>query len=107
MQGHLQVLNAYPCLAPGLSSSGLPLHWPISEKIREVGVQASISAGASLIHGEHRKRWLNTQAISYPVPTGARWDTQTGVIAEAQLKGLTPVMPVIFIKAVPVVRRSS
>ncbi|XP_078230912.1 dynein axonemal heavy chain 17 isoform X3 [Callithrix jacchus] len=35
---------------------------------------------------------------------GARWDTQTGVIAEARLKELTPVMPVIFIKAIPVDR---
>ncbi|XP_010617035.1 dynein heavy chain 17, axonemal [Fukomys damarensis] len=35
---------------------------------------------------------------------GARWDTQTGVIAEARLKELTPAMPVIFIKAVPVDR---
>ncbi|XP_008847899.1 dynein heavy chain 17, axonemal [Nannospalax galili] len=32
---------------------------------------------------------------------GARWDTQTGVIAEAKLKDLTPAMPVIFIKAIP------
>ncbi|KAM7334656.1 hypothetical protein ACRRTK_007976 [Alexandromys fortis] len=35
---------------------------------------------------------------------GARWDTQTGVIAEARLKDLTPVMPVVFIKAIPVDR---
>ncbi|XP_037350847.1 dynein axonemal heavy chain 17 isoform X1 [Talpa occidentalis] len=35
---------------------------------------------------------------------GARWDTQTGVISEARLKELTPVMPVIFIKAIPVDR---
>ncbi|KAM4843232.1 dynein axonemal heavy chain 17 [Thomomys bottae] len=35
---------------------------------------------------------------------GARWDTQTGVIAEARLKELTPTMPVIFIKAIPVDR---
>uniref|UniRef100_F7E137 Dynein axonemal heavy chain 17 n=1 Tax=Equus caballus TaxID=9796 RepID=F7E137_HORSE len=35
---------------------------------------------------------------------GARWDTQTGVIAEARLKELTPAMPVIFIKAIPVDR---
>ncbi|XP_005407434.1 PREDICTED: dynein heavy chain 17, axonemal [Chinchilla lanigera] len=35
---------------------------------------------------------------------GARWDTQTGVIAEARLKDLTPAMPVIFIKAIPVDR---
>lgn len=46
----------------------------------------------------------STQAISYTVPAGARWDTQTGVIAEARLKDLTPVMPVIFIKAIPVDR---
>ncbi|OCT60754.1 dynein heavy chain 9, axonemal isoform X2 [Xenopus laevis] len=33
---------------------------------------------------------------------GARWDTQTGVIMDSRLKDLTPAMPVIFIKAVPV-----
>uniref|UniRef100_A0A452UEG0 Dynein axonemal heavy chain 17 n=1 Tax=Ursus maritimus TaxID=29073 RepID=A0A452UEG0_URSMA len=32
---------------------------------------------------------------------GARWDTQTGVIADARLKELTPAMPVIFIRAIP------
>uniref|UniRef100_A0A8C9JNR1 Dynein axonemal heavy chain 17 n=1 Tax=Panthera tigris altaica TaxID=74533 RepID=A0A8C9JNR1_PANTA len=37
-------------------------------------------------------------------PAGARWDTQTGVIAEARLKELTPAMPVVFIKAIPVDR---
>ncbi|XP_009868017.1 PREDICTED: dynein heavy chain 17, axonemal-like, partial [Apaloderma vittatum] len=35
---------------------------------------------------------------------GARWDTQSGVIADARLKELTPPMPVIFIKAIPVDR---
>ena len=33
---------------------------------------------------------------------GARWDTQTGLIQEAHLKDLSPSMPVIFIKAIPV-----
>ncbi|XP_062976517.1 dynein axonemal heavy chain 9 [Elgaria multicarinata webbii] len=33
---------------------------------------------------------------------GARWDMQTGLIADARLKDLTPSMPVIFIKAIPV-----
>ncbi|KAL4648151.1 dynein heavy chain 9, axonemal-like [Arapaima gigas] len=33
---------------------------------------------------------------------GARWDTQAGIMAEARLKELTPAMPVIFIKAIPV-----
>uniref|UniRef100_A0AAQ5YU21 Dynein axonemal heavy chain 17 n=1 Tax=Amphiprion ocellaris TaxID=80972 RepID=A0AAQ5YU21_AMPOC len=33
---------------------------------------------------------------------GARWDTQTGMITDARLKELTPTMPVIFIRAVPV-----
>ncbi|XP_068120655.1 dynein axonemal heavy chain 9 isoform X3 [Hyperolius riggenbachi] len=33
---------------------------------------------------------------------GARWDTQTGIITDARLKDLTPAMPVIFIKAIPV-----
>ncbi|XP_056673432.1 dynein axonemal heavy chain 9 isoform X2 [Monodelphis domestica] len=33
---------------------------------------------------------------------GACWDTQAGNITEARLKDLTPLMPVIFIKAVPV-----
>ncbi|KAM9209454.1 dynein axonemal heavy chain 9 [Dugong dugon] len=33
---------------------------------------------------------------------GARWDTQAGIITEAKLKDLTPSMPVVFIKAIPV-----
>ncbi len=33
--------------------------------------------------------------------TGARWDTQAGVITEARLKELTPAMPVISVRAVP------
>uniref|UniRef100_A0A3B3RIQ7 Dynein axonemal heavy chain 17 n=1 Tax=Paramormyrops kingsleyae TaxID=1676925 RepID=A0A3B3RIQ7_9TELE len=33
---------------------------------------------------------------------GARWDIQAGIISEARLKELTPSMPVIFIKAIPV-----
>ncbi|KAM7371234.1 hypothetical protein PAMP_010722 [Pampus punctatissimus] len=33
---------------------------------------------------------------------GARWDTQTGLIVDARLKELTPTMPVIFIRAIPV-----
>ncbi|XP_056375680.1 dynein axonemal heavy chain 11 isoform X6 [Hyla sarda] len=33
---------------------------------------------------------------------GARWDMQTGVISEARLKELTPPMPVIYVKAIPI-----
>lgn len=66
---------------------------------------------ASLFHGQHPNSGFclpwGAQTLSVIVPTGARWDTQTGVIAEARLKDLTPVMPVIFIKAIPVLRRSS
>uniref|UniRef100_A0A672GEB4 Dynein axonemal heavy chain 11 n=1 Tax=Salarias fasciatus TaxID=181472 RepID=A0A672GEB4_SALFA len=32
---------------------------------------------------------------------GARWDTQSGVIAEAVLRDLTPAMPVLYVRAVP------
>ncbi|XP_075374923.1 dynein axonemal heavy chain 17-like isoform X2 [Mycteria americana] len=35
---------------------------------------------------------------------GARWDIPSGVIADARLKELTPMMPVIFIRAIPVDR---
>ncbi|XP_059180294.1 dynein axonemal heavy chain 9-like [Centropristis striata] len=38
---------------------------------------------------------------------GARWDTQTGLIVDARLKELTPTMPVIFIRAVPVDKQES
>ncbi|KAI8492612.1 Dynein heavy chain 9, axonemal [Branchiostoma belcheri] len=38
---------------------------------------------------------------------GARWDTQTGLIADSRLKELTPNMPVIFIKAIPVDRQDT
>lgn len=36
--------------------------------------------------------------LTIPYGPGARWDTQTGMIADAKLKDLTPQMPVIFIK---------
>ncbi|XP_008276610.1 dynein axonemal heavy chain 9 [Stegastes partitus] len=38
---------------------------------------------------------------------GARWDTQTGMIVDARLKELTPTMPVIFIRAIPVDKQDS
>lgn len=38
---------------------------------------------------------------------GARWDMQTGVIAEARLKDLQPATPVIFIRAIPVDRQDA
>ncbi|CAN9508871.1 unnamed protein product [Ophioblennius macclurei] len=38
---------------------------------------------------------------------GARWDTQIGLIVDARLKELTPAMPVIFIRAVPVDKQES
>jgi len=33
---------------------------------------------------------------------GARWDTQTGMIADSRLKELTPALPVCFLRAIPV-----
>ncbi|XP_032397932.1 dynein heavy chain 9, axonemal [Etheostoma spectabile] len=38
---------------------------------------------------------------------GARWDTQTGMIVDARLKELTPTVPVIFIRAIPVDKQDS
>jgi dynein heavy chain len=38
---------------------------------------------------------------------GARWDTQIGQIAESKLKELTPVMPVLFIKDIPVDKKET
>ncbi|XP_039265498.2 dynein beta chain, ciliary-like [Styela clava] len=38
---------------------------------------------------------------------GARWDTQTGLMAESRLKELTPPMPVMFIKAIPIDRQDT
>ena len=38
---------------------------------------------------------------------GARWDVQTGSVAESKLKELTPAMPVVLIKAIPVDRRET
>ncbi|KAJ3391292.1 hypothetical protein HDU84_006208 [Entophlyctis sp. JEL0112] len=38
---------------------------------------------------------------------GARWDTNTGLIQESHLKDLTPAMPVIYIKAIPVDKRET
>ncbi|EMP29854.1 Dynein heavy chain 11, axonemal [Chelonia mydas] len=38
---------------------------------------------------------------------GARWDIQSGVIAEARLQDLTPAMPVIFVRAIPTDRQET
>ncbi|XP_068439704.1 dynein axonemal heavy chain 9 isoform X3 [Clinocottus analis] len=38
---------------------------------------------------------------------GARWDTQTGMMVEARLKELTPAVPVLFIRAIPVDKQDS
>ncbi|KAG7491786.1 hypothetical protein MATL_G00007500 [Megalops atlanticus] len=38
---------------------------------------------------------------------GARWDAQAGIIADSRLKELTPSVPVIFIKAIPVDKQDS
>uniref|UniRef100_A0A8C3IDJ0 Dynein axonemal heavy chain 11 n=1 Tax=Chrysemys picta bellii TaxID=8478 RepID=A0A8C3IDJ0_CHRPI len=38
---------------------------------------------------------------------GARWDIQSGLIAEARLKDLTPAMPVIFVRAIPIDRQET
>jgi dynein heavy chain len=38
---------------------------------------------------------------------GARWDTATGMIQDARLKELTPTMPILYLKAVPVDKRDT
>jgi len=38
---------------------------------------------------------------------GARWDTGTGMIQDARLKELTPSMPVLFLRGVPVDKRDT
>lgn len=38
---------------------------------------------------------------------GARWDTQTGMIGESLLKELTPMLPIVFLKAIPVDRQET
>lgn len=38
---------------------------------------------------------------------GARWDSHSGQIAESKLKELTPMLPVLFIKAIPSDRRDT
>jgi len=64
------------------------LQCDVTKKTRE-DVSASPREGA-YVHGLYME--------------GARWDTQTGMMAEARLKELNPTMPVIFIKAIPVDR---
>lgn len=44
------------------------------------------------------RSWIHIFDVRSLCCAGARWDTQTGMIADAKLKDLTPHMPVIFIK---------
>lgn len=48
------------------------------------------------------RRASHTTVVS---ATGARWDIQSGALADARLKELTSTMPVIFAKAIPVDRQ--
>uniref|UniRef100_A0A8C2VBK0 Dynein axonemal heavy chain 17 n=1 Tax=Chinchilla lanigera TaxID=34839 RepID=A0A8C2VBK0_CHILA len=79
--------NTYQVLCTPCSALSVPGMWPQHSEVRGVWDLS-----------------LATLTLGYADPTGARWDTQTGVIAEARLKDLTPAMPVIFIKAIPVDR---
>ena len=38
---------------------------------------------------------------------GARWDNNLGQIAESKLKELTPLMPIVYIRAIPVDRKET
>jgi dynein heavy chain len=38
---------------------------------------------------------------------GARWDTASGMIQDSRLKELTPAMPILYLKAVPVDKRDT
>ncbi|KAL0984038.1 hypothetical protein UPYG_G00136240 [Umbra pygmaea] len=62
------------------------LQCDVTKKIRE-DISTSPREGA-YIHGLYME--------------GARWDTQAGMIVDARLKELTPTVPVIFIKAIPI-----
>uniref|UniRef100_A0A8C2LLZ8 Dynein axonemal heavy chain 17 n=1 Tax=Cricetulus griseus TaxID=10029 RepID=A0A8C2LLZ8_CRIGR len=94
----------YGLFMEGNSLSGKPLrHAVTSESLVHTPCLAFSAPGTWPEHFGAPPS-LVTQTVSYIVPTGARWDTQTGVIAEARLKDLTPAMPVIFIKAIPVDR---
>lgn len=43
--------------------------------------------------------WMNDGFLMRP--TGARWDSSSGLLSEAVLKELTPAMPVLYVRAVP------
>lgn len=97
--GHLR-----PSLAPGLNS------WESQRPglfAKGGGARPGLPRGPSLMPAHQTRPARLTGAaltLGHTVPAGARWDTQTGFIAEARLKELTPAMPVIFIRAIPVDR---
>lgn len=98
------VLCLQPPLQQFLCSPG-PGTWPISTGV-QVQARPLPSPTASTTDGNREpvtSPWA-TLTLGCAVPAGARWDTQMGVIADARLKELTPAMPVIFIKAIPVDR---
>lgn len=54
------------------------------------------------------EHWSRQASDTAAVPAiGARWDTQSGALADVRLKELTSRMPVIFAKAIPVEREDT
>ena len=69
-----------------------------------------VSQAQPLPHCQRDKRepvtspWT-TLTLGRAVPAEAHWDTQTSVIAEAQLRELTPALPVVVTRATPAALR--
>lgn len=92
--GGVPAVPACPAPPPGASA-----HRPTFS--RACASPAPGAPGSPLAHHAAPTHGPRATLTSPCCPAGARWDTQTGVIADARLKELTPAMPVIFIRAIP------
>ncbi|KAJ3096963.1 hypothetical protein HDU97_005410 [Phlyctochytrium planicorne] len=94
------LFNPQSFLTAVMQTTARKSEWPLDRMILTVDVTKKIKeefSGApregAYIHGLFME--------------GARWDTNTGLIQEAHLKDLTPAMPVIYIRAIPVDKKET
>ncbi|KAM7383622.1 hypothetical protein PAMP_003257 [Pampus punctatissimus] len=89
------LFNPQPFLIAVLQSIARKNHWPLDKMTLTVDVTKKMKDDFG--HPPREGAYIHGLFME-----GARWDTQSGVISESVSRDLTPAMPVLYVRAVPV-----